>query len=218
MKLAKICLILTLIAGGGGFLFSQQAPTDAPATPTLTPDQQEQFDSQKLTVTGYRIVTVSRYGGITGDSGFGPSSTNWDAAKGYDKISEPDFLRTLGLDKEALESQSHQTGKTMLTAGGVGLALAGLAIMLIPAISPPMTTDQYGFSSIDMGTMWAYLGVGAGICLGGTAMMLIGSGESPNITPYGRAAALADKYNTQLLIKITGKDPNKPSSPDNGST
>ncbi|MGA2765850.1 MAG: hypothetical protein ABSG17_21090 [Spirochaetia bacterium] len=211
MKMVKVCLILALIMGGSSLLFSQEAPT-------LTPDQQDQFDSQKLTVTGYKIVTVSRYGGVIGDSGFGPSSTNWDASKGYDKISEPDFLRTLGLDKEALESQSHQTSKSLLTGGGWGAAVVGLLIMFVPVVSPPMTTDQYGLTSLDMGAFWTYLGIGAAISIGGTVMILAGSNMSPNITPYGRAAALAEKYNTQLLIKITGKDPNKPRTPDNGST
>jgi uridylate kinase len=69
-----------------------------------------------------------------------------------------------------------------------------------------------------MGAFWTYLGIGAAISIGGTVMILAGSNMSPNITPYGRAAALAEKYNTQLLIKITGKDPNKPRTPDNGST
>jgi hypothetical protein len=37
-------------------------------------------------------------------------------------------------------------------------------------------------------------------------MLGIGASESPNITPYGQAEAWAEKYNAQLLIKITGKN------------
>ena len=208
MRMVNVCLIFAFTALGSSLLYSQQAPV-------LTPEQQQQFDSAKLTVTGYRIITIGQYG--TGDSGFGPSSKNWEAAKGYEKINEPDFLRTLGLDKEAVDSQSHQTSKSLLTAGGVGASIVGLAIMLYPLVSPPMTTDQYGFSSINTGTEFTYIAIGAAISLGGAIMIGIGASESPNITPYGRAEALAEKYNAQLLIKITGKDQSNAGSPDSGS-
>ena len=82
----RLFLILAMIALGSSLLFSQDAST-------LTPEQQEQFNSQKLTVTSFSTLLYS---------------THWTAAKGYDKINEPDFLRTVGLDKEALDSQSHQ--------------------------------------------------------------------------------------------------------------
>lgn len=192
MKMVKICLILSLIVQGTCLLFSQQAPT-------LTPEQQEQFDSQKLTVTGYRIITISQYGSPLGDSGFGPGSKNWEVSKGYDKIDEPDFLRMLGFDKEALDAQTHKNSKALLTWGGFGIAVVGLIVILAPVFSPPTGTDSSGMSTIL---------AGGAISLGGTVLVLVGSSMPPNITTYGRASALADKYNAQLLIKIAQPAPN----------
>jgi hypothetical protein len=201
MRTVKLCLILSLILQGTSLLFSQQAPA-------LTPEQQEQFDSQKLTVTGFRVITVSAYGGTTGDSGFGPGSKNWEVSKGYDKIDEPNFLRTLGLDKEALDAQAHQTTKSLLTWGGVGIAVVGLVVIFVPVLSPPTTTDNSGITTIL---------AGGAISLGGSVMILVASSMPPNITTYGRASALADKYNAQLLIKITQPAPSGDNSSNNKS-
>jgi len=183
MKVVKVCLILALSVAGSSLLFSQQAPT-------LTPDQQQQFDSQKLTLSIEDTI----------------SSKRWEAIKGYEDIKEPDFLRLLGLDKEALDSQSHQANKTMLMVGGIGLAAVGLIVTLIPAFSPPMTTDSFGYSIYDAGTALTYEAAGAVIAAGGAVMIVVGATQPRDITPYGQAKALAEKYNAQLLIKITGKE------------
>ena len=136
------------------------------------------------------------------------SSTRWDVTQGYNKISEPDFLRTLGLDKESLASQSHQNGAAILTWGGAGLGVVGLAVVLIEsfswAFSPNIANGNITNNDI-MAFVW---GVGGGTfgIVGGTIMMVIGMSESPNITPYGQAEAWAEKYNAQLMIKIAGKN------------
>ena len=190
--LRNVCLILALIVSGNGLLYSQIIPTPDQA-PTLTPDQQQQFDSQKLAVTGFGLTLAS---------------TRWVVTQGYYKISEPDFLRTLGLDKESLASQSHQTGIGVLTWGGAGLGVVGLAVVLITsffwATNPNVATGN--ITSNDVGAFVAGIGGGTLGIIGGTIIMSIGMSESPNITPYGQAEAWAEKYNAQLLIKIAGKD------------
>lgn len=190
--LRNVYFVLALIVSGSGLLFSQQGPTPEQQAPTLTPDQQQQFDSQSLTVTGFSLTLYS---------------TRWVASKGYYKISEPEFLRTLGLDKEALDSQAHQNGKALLTWSGAGLGAVGLAIILISSLSLATNTNYAnGTSTPDVGTFVAEIGIGTTLIVGGSIMMGIGINESPNITPYGQAQAWAEKYNAQLLIKITGKD------------
>jgi hypothetical protein len=197
MRTMKVCMILSLVALGSGFLFAQQAPS-------LTPEQQEQYDSQKLTVTGFRVVTISRYGGTIGDSGFGPSSTNWEASQGFERIAEPEFLQMLGLDKEFAQAKSHQQAKSFFTYGGIVATVAGLAIMFIPLIAPATTTDQYGYTTTDYTAGLTTIMAGSVVSLGGMVVWLIGTSMPPNITPYGRAESLANKYNLQLLIRING--------------
>jgi len=190
----RLGLILAMIGLGSSLLFSQD-------TSTLTPEQQEQFNSQKLTVTEFSMVLYS---------------THWVVSKGYDKINEPDFLRTVGLDKEALDSQSHLGTKSFLTWGGAGVAVVGLAVVLIGSLSVA-TNPNYFMDTSGVGTFVAEIGIGTVAIVGGSITMAIGMSEAPNITPYGRASDLADKYNAQLLIKIRGKDQDKPGTPDSGS-
>ena len=134
------------------------------------------------------------------------------------KISEPDFLRTVGLDREALDSQSHLATKSFLTWGGAAVGVAGLAVIFISSLSAAFSPNYAnGTSTPDLGTMFAEIGGGTAAIVGGTLMFAIGVSESPNITPLGRASDLADKYNAQLLIKITGKDQDKPSTPGSGT-
>ncbi len=127
-------------------------------------------------------------------------------------------MKTLGLDKEALEAQSHQTLKSSLTVGGALATVVGLGLILWPVISPPHTTDAYGYQTIDTNASMTMMGVGLGVGLGGAVMIAIGGTMAPNVTPYGRAQALADKYNAELLIRITGGDKPVQRPADNGST
>jgi hypothetical protein len=168
----------------------QITPTPEQAS-TLTPDQQQQFDSQKLTVTGFGMTLAS---------------TRWVVTQGYNKLNEPDFLRILGLDKESLNSQSHQTGVAVLTWGGAGLGVVGLAVVLISTLSFATNPNiANGTSMPNIGAFTAKIGGGTLGIVGGTIMMGIGMTQSPNITPYGQAEAWAEKYNAQLVIKIAGK-------------
>jgi hypothetical protein len=207
LTMAKVWLILVLIVPGNGLLFSQQPLA-------LTPEQQRQFDSLKITVRGPQVPVITE-SGI--EWRFNPTSFVWSASKGNKKFGEPDFLRTVGLDKEALDSQLRQIEKSALEIGGTMALLAGVGV-LIWTFSPHTISNEWGYLTTDPNfETLPYLAVGTAITVGGVTLAVIGVNMPENTMPYGRAESLANAYNVELMLKITDTSRGDMGFPDLGS-
>ncbi len=164
------CATLLLLLITGGSLFAQQAAGS---------DLQSRYNSLKMS--------------IAPSAPNDPTTRQWVVTEGFDKITEPTFLKLAGYPKEARKSQLKRFGVwSLLVSSGV-LSVAGMLVM-----AGPLLTNNYAGNTVDSVT------VGGGLAIGGLTLMAVGVFIPMNILPYGRAEQIARDYNQALLEKLNG--------------
>lgn len=155
------------------------------------------------TVTESSAVGTSYYG-VTVASGKSKDKTVWAPYFGENAISKADFYRIVGEDElainqEAIERRNKKNITIANTLYGVGCGIAGvgLIIELIPILK-----DDYSDEAMAMVT------TGAGIALGGLAIVVIGlpfeynSKQDQNISTKF-VMGLSDNYNIKLYTSLS---------------
>ncbi len=179
MKFAIIFLIFTLLIGP---IFSQD----------LTAEQEREFNRLRL----FAETSEHTLGSINLDTGFWYSSTMkyWKGYQGFGLISEENFYRIAGYDREADQAKAYRTtGTTLLITGSI-VYFAGMGIMLYPVIA-----DDY--NNFD-----TYLWTGLTVAIVGAIPFGIGISYSlQNWGPAGLAFRIADDYNTGLKKRVRSK-------------
>jgi len=147
----------------------------------LTPAQLKEYNKKKIT------LDIQRKGmGSYGSGSISYASwTKWNANQGFKKIKESEFYSIAGYDDMALKAKKRETRGKVFFLGGIGLAVGGLALMLVDSDS---NTPLYvGASAALVGVVFEYWGVGI---------------KTNNMQPYGVASGIADEYNLSLSISI----------------
>jgi hypothetical protein len=146
------------------------------------PIQQNVYNQHRLSVEPRARAQfgAGRYGAS------GESWIVWDAWEGYQRISEGDFFRRVGLPQQAQMADSYRQGGKTLEWTGLALTGGGLALM---------------FASCCKNT--TMVTVGAALSLGGLVPVFIGTNRlKHNRFPYSSVTGLAAAYNENLRQRI----------------
>jgi hypothetical protein len=153
---------------------------------TLTPEQLQEYNKQKLSLD-LRGIGMGSYGA---NSISYSSWTKWSAYQGFNAISESKFYSIAGYEDLAnLARKREKKGKTLMWTG-FGLMGGGLIVMLA-------STGSEGITGITIGGATALVGIVVGYWSIGI--------NSSNMKPYGVVTGIADEYNSQLCITIKKK-------------
>jgi hypothetical protein len=145
-----------------------------------TGDLLQSFEDRKITIAAF-------YPNLP------PSTKLWSAMEGFKDLTESEFLKLTGYEKEARKSSAHLALKRTLTYGGIGLLVGGLTYALIH------TNDTVDGS-------YGPLILGGGVFLAGDVTMTIGGTMRRNTQTLGRATQITRDYNDTLLDRISDEN------------
>lgn len=153
----------------------------------LSAQQKREYEKQKLSVE----VTGMAMGSYNAGMISATSWRKWHAYEGFTPISEEEFFRKTGYEKEAREAASFRKKGNMLFWGGISLCTLGVILALIPG------EDEEGY------TEYPLLGYGALIGVAGLVPLVMSIGyRANNWAPYSSVEGIADDYNRELIIQI----------------
>ena len=176
MKSKAIVLIMCLC---GILLMLSQAI----AQEEMTAEQQKQYERLKLSVE-VKEIGMGSYGG----GGISYASwRKWTAYEGFTKISEEEFFKKTGYEREAGKAAGYRKKGDLLFWGGTATCVTGLVLMFSTAAADEFT-----------GVM-----IGGVMALGGLIPMYLGfTYRQSNWAPYSTVDGVAEEYNRELYLKI----------------
>ena len=154
--------------------------------PVLTQAQQSIFNMHRLNVELTREAYGTYSGGYAG-SVSAQSWTRWFAYEGFNRISEGEYFRRLGLAQQAQQAEAYRRKSTKLAWLGWGLVALGLA-----GSAPFIASD-------DATPMLVGLGV---VCVGLPIGVMGSLNLRQNRFPYSAVSGLSEPYNAELRQRV----------------
>lgn len=153
----------------------------------LSTEQKREYEKKKLSVE----VTGMAMGSYSAGMISATSWRKWHSYEGFTPISEEEFFRKTGYEREARQAASYRKKGNMLFWGGLTVCTLGVVLALIPG------EDEDGY------TEYPLLGYGALIGVAGLVPLYMSIGyRTTNWAPYSSVEGIADDYNRGLLIQI----------------
>jgi len=170
--------------------------TAAMSDEELTPEQLKQYNREKLSIDAQSIT----FGTFSLKSGTMSSGEirRWTAYKGFDKISEVDFYRTVGLDEEAERARVFHDGRDCLMWWSIGLAGGGTLFALVPllVLYPDLVSMYPNQQARDIAEGTTL--IGGLTALAGCGLVFFYLLTPDNWSPASVVQEIADSYNKML--------------------
>ena len=183
------------------FLFNQSIIAQDDTTDIL-----KEFERQKLSieVIGQFSGSISPSLGIMS----GSSYNKWIGYQGFRKVSESEFFKISGYEKESIEAfEYNETAKKELIGGAIAEA-AGLIVYLIgitqkKEVPGKWIGDIYFPSYEEPNPNWPLVTIGAAATIGGIVYIFKGARKiSRNWAPAQIAQSAAAEFNRKLKLKL----------------
>jgi hypothetical protein len=127
--------------------------------------------------------------------------SQWNVSCANEPLSEEEFFRSAGLNKEAVAAKSfHKTSQILRTVGAIAVACGAL---LFFADHERTSSQQRSGEITDNTSSLSPMAIGATmLAIGGSATLVIGFVREGNMYPYSKARTVADEYNQKLILNI----------------
>lgn len=124
--------------------------------------------------------------------------SKWKAFRGFDPISESEFLKICGFEREAALAAKHHRDAQILEGGGYFLGLVGTIGILV-------ATNAIPDASVEEARRYETVGwFSVGTMIVGLGMIFEGEKRGKkNLTPYSLARDLASDYNDRLCRLVS---------------
>ena len=163
----------------------------------LSEEQKQKYNRNKIT-----IETSLNTVGSTGSNTIVATTTKrWSVYKGFDKISEEDFLRIAGYSDEANQAKKYTLKNKRITRIGGALFIISLGMIYYSeSIEDDYDSDDYNSPSYKWGdaAAWPFL-IGGSLLYGSLFF-------DPNRYTYGMVKDIADSYNRKLIQEIKNSE------------
>ena len=163
----------------------------------LSEYQKQKYNRNKITIESY----LSTVGSANSNTILATTTKNWTVYKGFDRISEENFLRISGYLDEANQAKKYtSTIKRVVQFGAIMFAVGVGMVVYAESIEDDYDGEYEDSPSSKWGdaAVWPF-GIGFSTLCGSLAF-------NPNIYSYGMVKDIADSYNRQLIQEIKNSE------------